>query len=62
MERVWKEENAMINIKTDFDVIEILLSWLEKEDSEIEINEIGCKLTSRIICGVFLLKINWISD
>ncbi|TEB10684.1 hypothetical protein Pmgp_02135 [Pelotomaculum propionicicum] len=36
MERVWKEENTMINFKTDYDVIEILLGWLEKDDTEIE--------------------------
>ena len=36
MERVWKEDSTMINLKTDFCVIDKLLCWLEKDDTEIE--------------------------
>ena len=36
MERVWKEDRAMIDLKTDFCIIEKLLCWLEKDDTEIE--------------------------
>lgn len=36
MERTWREDSTMLNFKTDYCVIERLLSWLEKEDAEIE--------------------------